>query len=66
MVQGLAINCGMLGLAAGGRGRDYTASEETFNENLLLGITTSYELPKKIKQFKRKLLILIINVGFNM
>ena len=36
MVQGLAINCGMLGLAAaGGRGRDYTASEETFNENLL-------------------------------
>ena len=48
MVQGLAINCGMLGLAAaGGLGRDYTASEETFNENLLLGITTSYELPKK-------------------
>ena len=60
MVQGLAINCGMLGLAAaGGRGQDYTASEKTFNENLLLGITTSYELPKKIKQFKGKLLILM-------
>ena len=60
MVQGLAINCGMLGLAAaGGRGRDYTASEETFNENLLWGITTSYELPKTIKQFKGKLLILM-------
>ena len=43
MVQGLAINCGMLGLA-GGRGRDYTASEETFNENLLLGIISRYEL----------------------
>ena len=61
MVQGLAINCGMLGLAGGchGRGRDYAASEETFNENLLLGITTSYELPKKIKQFKGKLLTLM-------
>ena len=48
MVQGLAINCGMLGLAAaGGRGRDYTASEETFNENLLLGITTSLRITKK-------------------
>ena len=45
MVQGLAINCGMLGLAAaGGRGRDYAASEETFNENLLLGIISRYEL----------------------
>ena len=52
MVQGLAINCGMLGLAAGGRGRDYTASEETFNENLLLGITTSYELPKNLNSSK--------------
>ena len=60
MVQGLAINCGMLGLAAaGGRGRDYAASDETFNENLLLGITTSYELPKTFKQFKGKLLILM-------
>ena len=53
MVQGLAINCGMLGLAAGsGRGRDYTASEETFNENLLPGITTSYELPKNLNSSK--------------
>ena len=48
MVQGPAINCGMLGLAAatGGRGRDYAASEETFNENLLPRIISRYELSK--------------------
>ena len=65
MVQGLAINCGMLGLAAaGGRGRDYTASEETFNENLLLGIISRFTNYRQIETDQRK--VVNINVGFNM